>query len=411
MVDIRSISVEEVPAFVKAMTGPFAFDLPDEEEERSAMLGRFGQIFEHRRARCAFDGAVMVGTLGAFSLDLTVPGNRVACAGTTMVTVQASHRRRGVLRALMDAHLEEAHQNGDAIAALWASDSAIYRRFGFGMASVDTTIEIGRPHVSFGRLAPAPDTVTVVDADTAASVFPPFFDAVRGDSPGFYGRSDAWWTNRRLRDAPDSRNGRSKYRFAITGSPDHVTGYVQFRVKEGWEDEHGAHQVQVIELIGSTPESWAGLWAFVTAHDLAAEIKAVHRSEDDPLFDFLAAPRRARRVAGDGLWVRLLDVPAALEARRYRSPGRLTLEVHDPMDRVSGIYSLETDESGAAECRPSTDRADLELDLEDLGACYLGRSRFAALSRAGRLNGSMDALRTADVMFGWDRAPWCPEVF
>ncbi len=411
MIDIRSISAKEIPTFLQAMSGPFAFDLPDEDDDRSSLIDRFGQIFEADRARCAFDGNRMVGTLGSFSLDLTVPGDTVACAGTTMVTVQASHRRRGVLRMMMDAHLDEAAAHGDAVAALWASDSAIYRRFGFGMASMNATIEVGRPHVEFGRLAPRPAAITVIDAKTAAEVLPPFFDAVRMDHPGFFSRSSAWWTHRRLRDTPSRRDGHSKYRFAITGPPDQITGYTHFRVKNGWDDDHAAHSVNISELIGTTPESWAGLWAYVTSHDLATKITAVHRSEDDPLFDFLAAPRRARRLTGDGLWVRLLDVPAALSSRRYRAAGRLLIAVSDPLDRSSGVYLLEADDTGAGSCRRAEGPADIELDLEDLGACYLGRSRFTGLARAGRLTGSTDALRTADLMFGWDRAPWCPEVF
>lgn len=408
--EIRPIGSDEIPAFLESMAGPFAFDLPDDEDDRTAAIDRFTSTFEPDRSRCAFDDGQMVGTLGAFSLDLTVPGGATSCAGTTMVTVQTSHRRRGILRRLMSAHLDEAIERGDAIAGLWASDSAIYRRFGFGVATVRADLEFDRSHVSFGRLAPKAAPLRSIDAEEAVDILPEVYEQVLRRTPGMYRRSPQWWTNRRFRDTPDRRDGAGRLRFVVTEQEGTPSGYAMFRIKAGWADDHGAHEVRVVELFGTDGPSWAALWQHVLSHDLAKKIVANDRSIDDPIHDLLAGPRRARTVMGDGLWIRPLDVPAALESRRYPVDGAITIAVHDPMDLTAGTYRLEV-EDGSAVCRRSQAEPDLELDVEDLGAAFLGRSRLAGLARLGRVTGTPAAAARADLVFGWDRAPWCPEVF
>ncbi len=408
---VRPIEADELVQFFEAMSGPFAFDLPDEGDERDEWLERIDGLFEPDRTRCAFDSGRMVGTLGAFSFDMTVPGGRQPCAGTTMVTVQTSHRRRGLLRQMMDAHLDEAQERGDSLAALWASDSAIYRRFAFGVAAVDTTIEFARNHVAFGRLAPEPSEIVIISAEEAEALLPPVYDRIRHRIPGCYAMSDRWWEHRLLRDAPERRGGATKYRYAITGTPEAPTGYVQFRVKEDWGAGHAAHEVRVSQLLADDPHDWAGLWRHALDHDLAGKIVANHRPEDDPVFDFVAGPRRALRKQDDGLWVRILDVAAALAGRTYLAGGTLVFSVHDPLHRADGTYELSVDQSGQAECSQTSRNPELEIDLEDLSSAYLGRTRISALHRAGRVSGDPAAAGLADRMFGWDRAAWCPEVF
>lgn len=404
-VDVRPITPDELAEFRKLLGLAFGFDpSPDE-------LERFERGLELDRTRAAFDGDEMVGTSGAFSLDLTVPGGFVPCGGTTEVTVKPTHRRRGILRQMMRAHLDDVASRHEPIAALWASDSGIYGRFGYGMAT--ETAEVTVPHLEkpLHRLAPEPASVELVDLEAARLVLPRVFDEVRHRRPGFYARSDTWWEDRHFYDPERHREGATAQRFAValsvSGEPE---GYVRFRVAQKWEEGHGAGEIRVLELVDATPEAAAGLWSFLLGHDLVAEVKA-ERPSDDTLPWLLAAPRRARRVVGDGLWVRVLDVPAALEARRYRAPGTVTFEISDPLGRVDGRYRLEVAEDGTGRCRPTDDRPDLVLDVEDLGASYLGAPRFAAGLRAGRMRGDQAAAVAADLMFGWDPSPWCPEVF
>ncbi len=279
------------------------------------------------------------------------------------------------------------------------------------MASVDVTIEIQRAHVAFGRLTPDPADVVVIGAEEAEAAIPQVYDRLHREIPGMYALSDDWWRHRRLRDSADRRGDYTKYRFAVTGSVDAPTGYALFRLKEGWSKGHGSHEVRVVDMLADEPEDWAGLWRHVLDHDLAAKITAVHRAEDDPLFSFLAGPRRAKAEATDGLWIRIMDVPRALASRRYHRPGRFTFNVNDPLHRAGGAFELEIAEDGTATCNLTSADPDIDIDLEDLSSAYLGRSRLAALHRAGRLVGDPATIAQADMAFGWNRAPWCSEVF
>jgi predicted acetyltransferase len=166
----------------------------------------------------------------------------------------------------------------------------------------------------------------------------------------------------------------------------------------------------VKDLFGTTPESWAGLWSYVLNHDLVSELTAHHRSSQDPLFDLLAGTRRARAQRFDNLWVRIMDVPRALEARSYSAPVDVVFEVHDPMGDIEGRYHLVASTEGA-ECQTTDAAASITLEAEDLGAIYMGRSRLRALSRSGRVHGDPGSLVAADAAFIWDPQPWCPEVF
>lgn len=401
---VRRIEDSEFDALVDTFSLVFGYER--NEEQRA----RFRRIFELDRTRCAFEGRHMVGTAGAFSLELTIPGGTVACGGTSFVAVLPSHRRRGVLRKLMESHLEDVADRAEPIAALWASESSIYGRFGFGQASERVDITIPRSHVDLHRLAPTPAEVRLVDREQAVALLPGLYDSARRHWPGFLARSQGWWEVRRFHDSPDSRDGASAYRYAVAYQGRKAAGYVQYRFKPDWSGDHGSGQVIVHDLVSVDPEPTAGLWSYVLNHDLCKEIVAEGRSPSDPILDLLAAPRRAVRHPGDGIWVRLVDIPAALAARHYSTDGGLTIEVASA-DRVRGRTVRLEVEDGRASCAKTTRRADLTLDLEDLGACYLGRARFAELAVAGRVSGSPTVLRRADAMFTWHPQPWCPEIF
>lgn len=403
-IHFRAIEPDELDAMAETMGLAFGFDPRDDSTER------LRQVLSLERTRCGFDGDLMVGTSGAFELDMTVPGGSVPCAGTTMVSVAPTHRRRGVLRQMMRSHLDDVIDHGEPIAALWASDSAIYGRFGYGLASVSHAIEVKRANVAFHRNAPEPAPVRLVDTEKAASILPPFFEGLRVEIPGFFHRDQTWWEHRRFSDPERNREGMTSQRIGVVDGRDGIEGYVQFRLKSDWDEGHGAGSVVVRELLGTTPESWAGLWAFVLGHDLVDVISAQNRPTWEPLFDLLEGMRRARATQSDALWVRLMDIPAALTSRGYSAPIDVVFEVADPMGDVSGNYWLHGDEDGA-ECATTTNPATIRLDLEDLGGCYMGRSRFAQLARSGRVSGTHEALAAADRAFHWGPQPWCPEIF
>lgn len=401
-IELRPITRDEFPEMVRVMGLSFGFDPPEDDH--------FAHILPFDRTVCAFEDGRMVGTAAAFSLAMTVPGAVVPCGGTTVVAVLPSHRRRGVLRRMIRAHLDEIRARGEPIAALWASDSAIYGRFGYGEAAVEATVKVERPHVAFHRSAPDPAPVRIIEREEAARVLPPFHDSIRDQTPGFFRRSTEWWEHRLLADEKSRREGATSFRWGVVDGVDGIAGYLQYRFKSAWEGDHGSGELRIFDLVGTDPESWSGLWTFALNHDLTSTITAYHRSTDDPLFDLLAGTRRVGAKTTDSLWVRIMDVPRALEARSYSAPIEMVLEVHDPMGDTDGRYRLVASPEGA-ECSPTDEEASITLDAEDLGAIYLGRSRLRALSRSGRVQGDAVSLAAADTAFTWDPQPWCPEVF
>src|SRR5690606_6410545 len=193
-IEVGPVAQEQVRDFIAVQSHAFGFDATDEQIER------FQRVFEFDRARAAYDGTRMVGTVGSYSLEMTVPGNTMRCGGTTVVAVLPSHRRRGILRQMIDSHLDDVRDHEEPIAGLWASDSAIYGRFGYGSAARATEIEIRRDHAEFHRLVPEPAPVRLIDKEEAERVLPEFYDRFRLRYPGMFARSEIWWRNRRLHD-------------------------------------------------------------------------------------------------------------------------------------------------------------------------------------------------------------------
>ncbi len=404
-VTIGPVSEDRAADFLRTMGAAFGFDIEDEDRVR-----RFSDVFEWDRSRGAFEGDQIVGTAGAFSLDLTVPGGTLPCAGTTVISVLPTHRRRGILRSMMDSHLDDVRQREEPIAGLWASDSAIYGRFGYGSAAQSVEVEVSREHGNFHRLAPPAAPIRLVSAQEARRLLPPFYDRFRLTTPGFYGRSEQWWDLRRFRDDPGDRNGATAYRYAVTETDGELTGYVQYRYKENWDEGHGEGEVRVRELLGTDPSSWAGLWRFILNHDLTAKIVAPERSPRDPLFEMLEGRRRARQKLEDSIWIRIMDVEKALEGRSYSARADVVVEIHDPLDASTSVWHLDLTPEGSV-VSPSKEAPDVAMDLEDLGACFLGWSRFTDLARAGRLTGEDGHLLALDHAFSWSPVPWCSEVF
>lgn len=403
-VNVLPVPEERRRDFHETMGLVFGFEPTEADQER------FDSYFPWDRSRAAFDGDALVGTLGAFSLDMTVPGGTMACGGTTVVSVLPTHRRRGILRLMIDSHLAEVRDREEPIAGLWASDSAIYGRFGYGSAARATEIEIRRDHAEFHRLVPEPAPVRLIDKEEAERVLPEFYDRFRLRYPGMFARSEIWWRNRRLHDDRHSRNGFTPFRFAVTESAGSVTGYAQYRYKSEWTDGHGEGTVRVTELFAADASAQAGLWRYLLDHDLTAKVVAPHRSIDDPIFDLLAGRRRVKGTVEDSLWIRIMDIRRALEGRRYSAPVATVLAVHDPIDGSLTRWQLELSPEGA-EVTTTTADPDVTLDLEDLGAGLLGWPRFQELGRAGRLEGDPAVLARLDAAFTWSPSPWCPEVF
>lgn len=407
-IPIRRINDGEFGDLCALVESAFGEHLTDED------LRAERDVAEVDRCLAALDGDRIVGGAGAYSMELTVPGASVPIAGVTGVGVAPTHRRRGILRSLMRRQLDDVHARGEAIAALWASEGSIYGRFGYGLAAPAASFEIERGRSAFAFSPPADGRVILVEKDEALRLMPGPFSRAFPDIPGMIARPERRWRHE-FRDSESHREGASALFFAVHESArGRVQGYVAYRIKGDWNDAGPNGTVIVRELLAETPAAYASLWRYCLDMDLTVRTRAWNRPPDEPLLHMLADPRRLGLRIGDGLWLRLVDVPAALAARRYRVDGALAIGVRDPFCPWNeGVYALEGGPQGAT-CGPvgTGSAPDLALSANDLGAVYLGGVTFDALARAGRVSEERaGAIGRADEMFRTNRAPWCPVHF
>src|SRR6266404_3221907 len=219
------------------------------------MLDRWFQYHELERMHAAFDGKEVVGGAGAFTFDLSVPGGSLPCAGVTVVGVYPTHRRRGALRGMMDAQLADVHARGEPIAALWASEETIYGRFGYGLAAWAGDATISSSAAAFAQPLERKGSTRFVTLDEALKVFPPVWEELRGQRPGVFARSAAWWELRALR-MPKEQEGAPK-RFAVVEIDGQVEAYAIFRLHFAHEDGAFTSKTEVVEAIGMTPQATA----------------------------------------------------------------------------------------------------------------------------------------------------------
>jgi predicted acetyltransferase len=415
-IEVRGIVDDEAAAFMRNVF--WAFSAQPTAEELDDELG----IAENDRQVAAVEGGQIVGTAGAYTFDLTVPGGgQLPVAGVTVVGVLPTHRRRGVLRSMMTHQLDDVAARGEPIAVLTASESSIYGRFGYGVATrlakvrVDTTggLPMLAEPAAGGRFR-------LVEPDDHSSVAAPVYDSVRRSRVGELSRPEAWWTMLQ-RDREKWRHDASA-RFCVVHEDDAgtVDGYCWYRVKEGDHDDAVArNEVRIWDLATGSDEVEAGLLQYLAEIDLTRSITTWARPIDDPWPFRLADHRRYRvQLVHDHLYVRLLDVPAALSARTYESPGSLTLAVDDPFrPAAGGRFRLEVTDEGKATCEqlgtdPDGGPADLRLGAAALASLYLGDVAPSLLAAAGRLAAADAAvLARADRIFPTARKPYCTSEF
>jgi len=438
------------PAYPIRPIGPDEFDRfqlvdqhgfnegPMSEGNRGLVLSRF----EFDRSLAAFDGGTPIGIAGAFSFRLSVPGSElVPAAGVTWVSVLPTYRRRGVLSSIMRRQLGDIRGRGEPLAVLWASEAAIYSRFGYGRASWHLGFTLRRGE---GALAPSvvPDrdlVLRLADPSAALAELAKVYDCVLAGRPGLFVRNEAWW-QRMIYDPSEDRRGASPLRCLLAEDDSGPRGYALYSAVRPPDPEPflPATVLVVRELMAADPAASAALWSDLLSRDLTSELRAWERPVDDPLLYQLADGRRARPQPSDGLWVRIIDVPGALTGRRYSCPVDVVIEVRDDiLPANAGRWRLTTatgagaGSSGAAgagasgaagagdagrglaaSCVRVTSAADLVLDVTQLGAAYLGGTRLGTLAEAGFVTElRTGAVRQLSAAMSWDPAPWCPTVF
>jgi predicted acetyltransferase len=378
------------------------FNPPPSEE----FLERFVQILPHERMHAAFEDGQIVGGAGAFPFELSVPGGSLPCGGITAVGVQPTHRRRGVLRSMMDAQLRDIHDRGEPIAALWASEETIYGRFGYGIASWAGELTLPHEWDAFAEPVELGGTTRFVTPEEAGELFPPIYEAMRRQRPGMTSRSEAWWQNRQLRMPEEEASAPRRYVvLELDGEP---AAYAIYRTHFSFGGGSATSRLVVREALGATPQAMAAIWRFLLDVDWMATVELSLAPPDHPLLLLLANPRRARYGFGDGLWIRIVDLPVALARRTYGEGGPLVLEVRDAVcEWNDGRWRLD-----AGACERTDEEPDLVLDVSALGSAYLGAVSFAQLREALRVEEHREgAVSHADALFAWRPLPWCLEIF
>jgi predicted acetyltransferase len=373
------------------------------------------KVFEPERSFGFQVDGRWISTCGAYSRKLTVPGGSMPAAAVTLVTVQPSYRRKGLLTEMMKHQLYDIHQRGlESVALLWASESAIYGRFGYGQAcpqvrlSGKTKTTAFRPDVDLGS-----GSVGEVEREEAVPIIKGLHQNLLPRRVGALNRNDDWWVAK-WHDPEQWRHGSSAYRFGLhydrRGQPD---GYVAFRVKNDWSDS-GA-EVSVEELDADSAEARAGLWRFVLDLDLVRRFVRQNAPLDDSVRYLVADLGSVKAENHDGTYARLVDVPRALEARRYLTDLDVTIRVEDPLLTLNtGTMRLEAGRDGASVTRAtrSRRRPDLVMNVRDLSAIYLGGTSVAALVRAGLVAERTKGVAAATAAaFGWSQPPFCPDFF
>lgn len=396
--DIRSISVDEIEPFYGTFSRAMGFPPPSEQE-----VERSKRTMKLERSVAAFDRGQIAGTAYSHVFELTLPGGAtIPAAGVTAVSVATTHRRQGVLTAIMRRQLAEAKERGEPVAILIASESVIYGRFGYGMSESLIDVEIDTREGAFGQPVGRSGRVSFVDGAEADKVFPGVYDRWRRAQPGAIDRPDHFWDSWRHQRKPEE--------LLVVWEDDdgNVGGYARYSLKMKWEAGLPSYRLDVQELTATSVEASAALWRYLLSVDLVRIVAAGARPVDEPLRFMLANPRvmRVTRL-GDFLWSRILDVPACLGSRRYAADADLVLEVADELfPEKGGRYALAAG-SDAATCERTDRPADIALPVSELGKVFLGGTSPSALARVGRVvERTEGALRRADAAFASEPKPW-----
>ncbi|MFG3552219.1 GNAT family N-acetyltransferase [Streptomyces sp. NPDC047725] len=421
-IDVRPITEAEFPEWNRALNTGFLRPPAVPADQLEARRHQFvpGRLFG------AFDGDRCVATYRSFDQEVTaVGGAPVRADAVSNVTVTPTHRRRGLLTRMMARDLAEARERGDVVATLIAAEYRIYGRYGFGPATTMTEWTVDVPRAGLDPRWAAPEDggrIDLVDGEEVRKLGPELHERLRRTQPGAVSRAELWWLSRTgvldVNGTPWTEPFYAVYRSA----DGEVEGIVSYRADDRWGDAKQPLNTATVDwLIGVTPAAERALWRYLCSIDWITAVKSGWRSPDDLLPHFLPDPRAARiTTQADWLWVRILDVVKALEARTYGAEGTLVLEVADGWDLTgtgggkgpaAGRWRLEASPSGAS-CTPTTESPGLVLDAAGLARLWLGDESAERLTALGQVREERaGAARSADALLRTSRRPWCPDMF
>ena len=301
-IEIRPARPEEFPEVVRPIMHYFGRLQADNE-----FTARFGPIIPADRIHAAFEDGEVVGSGGVFPFETGIPGGLIRAAGVTLVGVLPTHRRRGILRQLMRAQIDDIHERGEPMAYLWASEDALYGRFGYGIASFSGNVEIPRDRAAFHDDFQLSGRVRFLDKDEAVEPFSAIQRAAAERNPGMFVRTKDWWRHRRLADPEWGREGGGEMVRALLELDGRPAAYALYRLHFSAVRGTPAGFTSVIEAIGDSAEGTREIWRYLFDIDWMARVRAQLLPLDHELFLLLREPRRLSFEYRDGLWVRLVS--------------------------------------------------------------------------------------------------------
>ncbi|MGW1161002.1 GNAT family N-acetyltransferase [Streptomyces sp. NPDC002519] len=421
-IDVRSITEPDIKEWSRALNAGFLRPpgLSDHDVADLATrltLSRTLGAFDTGAPRSPDGGTPIVATFRSFPQQLTaVGGAPVQADAITNVSVMATHRRRGLLSRMMALDLAAAKERGDVVATLIAAEYPIYGRFGFGPATHTAQWSVDIPRTGLDRHRPVPDDggrIDLVDGADVRRLGPGLHERLRGGQAGAIDRSERWWRFITGAIRLDARPWTEPFHAVYRGPSGEVEGLVSYVCENRWgDDKRPGGEATVKSLIATGPAAERALWHYLCSIDWVTTVRTDDRAPDDLLPHLLPDPRAARLVThADWLWVRILDVVRALEARTYDTAGTLVLEVVDKAGLAGGRYRLQAGPDGA-QCTPTGQEPQLTLPVGELAALWLGDESAVRLAALGRLSEQQKGVASvADALLRTSRRPWCPDSF
>ncbi len=396
---IRAIREDELGPWGDAGAIAFGVQLAPEDIENMRPMVEIDRTF------ASFDGQEIVGVAAAVSLRMTVPGGRILpVAGISSMGVRPTHRRRGIATALMRRLLDQARERQEPLSALLASESNIYRRFGYGLASYDCSIDLETDRADFAPGYRGTGHVRLVSREEAIPILIEVYGRACHARPGMVEMDERW-----LRHFLHHHYGeRDQAAFiAVHEGDEGPDAYAAYHVKDEWT-AFPQLLLTADDVQAASPQAYADIWRYLLDVDLVSRVQAEGRPLDEPLMFLLDEPRRLRLTVHDGLWLRPVDIGSALAGRGYAGEGRIVLEIRDRFcTRNDGRWELEVASDGAS-CVSTDAEPDLSCGVDALGAAFLGGTSFGQLWRANQVSEERSgALARADALFASGPAPWC----
>ena len=359
---------------------------------------------------CAFDGDKVAATSGYFPFENVFNGQRVRTAGVTIVTTEPEYRRQGLVRRMMTDLLHQAKNEGYQFASLWASMGALYQRYGYGLASHFNQYSVDPRFSTFRLPYEVPGTLRRMDQDEAKDIIRPLFERAQAGRTLDHIRTDFYW------DMVFSEKNKKGRNFVVYYDTNSVPqGYSFYRQKHKDRDEAGPTlELMISDFIWTDMDAYHGLWSYYRSHDLARDLKFYYMPDDDPAKHLLLEPRMLNKKQSDGLWLRVVDVPAALAARGYTQSGEVTVcvEGDDLCPWNNGSWRVSAGSGGkCGEVRDGGEKG-LTMNPNTLSSLVSGFQSASALARAGQIACDDEGmLAEADRLFSTIYQPHCSMEF